>query len=37
MSDAPDGDEPVRCSVCGETFDSEDAAEAHLRDQGILR
>jgi DNA-directed RNA polymerase subunit RPC12/RpoP len=29
-------DDEYRCSVCGETFDSEASVERHLKDQGIL-
>lgn len=32
----PDDDDAHRCSVCGETFESENAIERHLKDQGIL-
>lgn len=30
-------DDAVRCSVCGQTFDSEAAANEHLLEQGLLR
>jgi hypothetical protein len=35
--DAADEDEPIRCDVCGDTFESEEAVREHLLDQGILR